>query len=129
MKKLTPISAESATDGIWTSYFGAKIRIARMNSPAFSNYFNQLLRPHRRQSQQGTLSEEVQKEILCEALAKHVITDWEWTPKGGDNIPFTHDNAVELMKIDVDFQDFVVEFASNLSNYVEEEVEELAGKF
>ncbi|WP_373081177.1 hypothetical protein [Zhongshania sp.] len=122
--RLTPVTEETSRKGIWAPYYGAKLRIARMNSPAFINHFNRLMRAHKSQKH---IPEETSNDIMCQCLSKHVLVDWEWEVNG-EKIPYSKDNAYSLLFNDTDARDFVVEFASDLTNYLEEQEEEAKGK-
>lgn len=72
-------------NGVVQDYGTTRIRIARAggSNMAYTRAMERLFRPHRRQSQAGTLEEIVAMRLLREAYAESVIMSWE-TKTGTD---------------------------------------------
>lgn len=117
-----PIETE---DGVWTQYRGSKLLIAHASSMQFQRKFARMQQPYAKKIQAGTLSPDIQKELLCEAMAGTILKDAEFVNKLGEPVAFTTALAKQVLMNQVDVRDFVTEFSGNLDNFRKEEVEEL----
>jgi hypothetical protein len=127
-------------DGVWTQYNGSKLLIAHVSSMAFQRKLARLQQPYAKKIEKGTLSPDVQKEILCKAMAGTILKDAEFVryvrvngqialdeqgKKRVESIPFTVDLAEKVLANQVDVREFVTEYSGNLDNYRAEEAEEV----
>ena len=126
MQKLaiTPIDKKAEQDGVWTSYCGVRLKIARANNPAFTKAFRANLQPHQYEFDKGILDDEIAKRIMCESTAGTVLVDWDEKTFPG-NIKFSKENAVSLLMNDQDCLDFVIEFSQNIENFLKREEEKV----
>ena len=126
--QITPVDAELETNGVWADYYGVQLLIARANNDAFSNKFRSLSKPHRRQIDAGTLPERITKGILVQSMAFGLLLGWKGLKSGGVEVTYSKANAESLLSNDADCREFVTDFAANLSNYYQAEIEEISGK-
>lgn len=115
-----------AADTVVEDYFGVKLTIARTNSEAFLAKFRKVTRPYRKQIASGSMDMKRSDELMCEAMAGTVLVDWEDFKAGGEDVPFSIENAVDLLIHDRDCRDFVSRIAGDLQAFVDEEIEDAA---
>jgi hypothetical protein len=123
MLKITPIDNDKVTGGVWTSYMGVQLKIARSNNDNFIRKFKLAIKPVQRDHDQGLLNDEQMADLLCGALAGAVLTDWDF----GEH-EFNVENAKQLMINDPDCRVFVQEFSGTMANYFDSEKEDVKGK-
>ena len=122
-------------NGVWRDFpddndVPVRFLIARQgggNSP-YLKELEREIRPLRRSSKNGTqLDPEIQKQILIRVLAKTVLVGWENVlDRAGNPLPYSVENAIDLLSaIDVVF-DYVQEESALLSNYRAEALEDEA---
>lgn len=130
--RITPVDDNKVEEGTWTQYRGVKLRIARANNTKFKRLFTQMMKPYQSRGNptaiNDNISEEDMKEILCTAMSKAILMDWDNFSIKGEDIEFSEENAYSLLFLDDDCRDFVHQFANNLENFLKEEEEEIVGK-
>jgi hypothetical protein len=119
--RITPIDDEAVNQGTWTVYRGVKLRIARANNDKFARIFTQLSKPHKREIDNNTADEETLAEIMAESLGQGILTDWSGFVLNGEEIPYSTENAISLMRADADCRAFVMEFAGNVEHYLQKQ--------
>jgi hypothetical protein len=126
-----PVETE---DGVWTEYKNTQLLIAHVSCMAFQRKLARLQQPFAKKIEKGTLSPDVQKDILCKAMAGTILKDAKFVKKGAgwtkeiptyDPIPFTDALAEQVLRNQLDVREYVTEYAGNLDNYRQEETEEL----
>lgn len=132
-----PVETE---EGVWTEFEGSRLRIAHVSCMDFQRKLARLQQPHAKKIEKGTLSPDVQKAILCKAMAGTILRDGDFfrAVKGPDEkpvfengkpklekVPFTEALAEQVLKNQVNVREFVTEYAGDLDNYRQEETEEL----
>jgi hypothetical protein len=127
MLRITPI-AETAEQGARTNYRGVDLLIARANNSKFKAAFRRLSKPYKKQIDNETLDEATSEDILAGALAEGILVDWKNFVVNGEQIPYTLDNAKELLKNDPDLVDFVTAFSKDIDNYLETDEAEVKVK-
>ena len=117
----------SAVDeGVWGEFDGSKFRIAHMSNTKFQRALARGQQPHMRKINEGRLDPEVNKRILCQAMAEGIVVDWsDVKNRAGENVPYSVKAANMLLQGNPEFRDYVSDFALNFSHYREEEVTEL----
>lgn len=101
----TSIYARFATDqskeeqGVWVDFGdGIRFRIRRLKSKASADVRNELNKPYLEQQRRGSLSQELQDQLLLKQIAYGIISDWEGVENAdGQPIPYNRDNALQLM--------------------------------
>ena len=111
-------------DGVWTTFEGTRLKIANVNCMAFQRKFAKLQQPYAKRIASGTLGPDIQKDILCEAMAGTILQDGEFSSKG-EQVPFTPALAKKILMERVDVRDFITEFSGNLDNFRKEEAQEV----
>lgn len=105
---------ERMTRGSWFAYRdGARVRVAAAANPDFQAHFAALMRPHRRSRELGLLDESVEQELLCRAMARHVLLDWEGFSRAGAALPYSEETACELLKRSRLFRDEIAALAQD----------------
>lgn len=76
------------------------ITIARAGgaNKKFGRVFSELMKPHRRDIDSGTLDDATADAILIEAYSRTIVLGWEGvTGRDGQSLPFTVENCVTLL--------------------------------
>lgn len=119
MLKITPVGnkAELGAEG---NYRGVMLRIARNNNSKYKSVFRRLLRPYQKEVENNTLDEATSDEILCAALAEGVLVGWD-AKTFPNNVEYSIDNAKDLLLNDPDCRAFVMDFADDINNYLDDD--------
>lgn len=126
-----PVETE---EGVWTEFKGTKLLIAHVSNMAFQRKLARLQQPYAKKIEKGTLSPDIQKDILCKAMAGTVLKDAafvkrgdDWTPENKTYVPiaFTEKLAEQVIANQIDVREFITAYSDNLDNYRQEEAEEL----
>ena len=120
----------SVDTGVWQEFQGSKFLIAHISNSKFQRALARYQQPHRRKIEEGRLDPEINKDMLCRAMAEGILLDWaDVTSKSGSKdgvkIEYTTANAYKSLKGNLEFRDFVSDFAISLANFRDAEVEEL----
>ena len=131
-KKMFVTDKSLETGGVWHELgAGVKIKVARMGTPEYNATLRRLAQPHknlaRRVLDDSDLIEEsdlvVFKEIEAQAMAKHVLVDWEGftesDEKGSPVVPYSEAKALEYIQQSDDFRKLLTELAGKASNFKE----------
>lgn len=119
MLKITPVG-EKAELGATASYRGVKLKIARLNNTRYKAAFRRLTRPYQKEIESNTLDDTTSDDIYCQALAEGILLSWDKSTFPG-NIEYSVDNAKDLLLNDTDCRDYVVAYASDINNYLDEQ--------
>lgn len=130
MLQITPVNHDLEKDGNWVTYHGVELKIARSNSQSFKTALAKAMKPYKRQLQRQELFANNELELAtCKALANHILVDWRGFSDGnGGEVPYSSENAYGLLTHDEDCRSFVFDYASEASNYFEEEIEDTVKK-
>lgn len=113
-------------EGVWTDFDGSRFRIAHISNSKFQRALARLQQPHMRKIQEGRLDPELNKRLLTQAMAEGVLVGWEGVKtRKGEDVPFSTKAAHAALMSNVEFRDFVSDFATAISNFRAEEVEAL----
>lgn len=121
--RITPIDDTLVTEGAPFNYLGVKLFVARANNEKFRRIFRRLSKPHQRQIEAESLSEDISDDIMCKAISQAILVDWDSTTFP-NNLAYSVDNAYMLLMDDEDCRSAVMEFARTEQNYYIQEVEE-----
>lgn len=123
---LNSIDNNAKSNGKWVDLEGSRFLIASINSFSFQDRFDALQKPHKRAIDKGTLPPETSNDIMCKALAYAVLLDWEGVEADGVPVEYSRENAVRALKDNDELKSFVVEIASDISNFrAEKEAEDV----
>jgi FMN phosphatase YigB (HAD superfamily) len=113
--------------GVWRDYQDAKFLIAHISNMKFQRALARYQQPHRRALENGSIDPQVNRDILCKAMAEGIVLGWQGVTSRATKAeePFSPKAALTLLKNDAEFRDFVTEVAAQISNYRREEAEEL----
>jgi len=124
MFDLSNNSAEQEKDGVWASFAGGEFKIAHTNNIAFQRVFAKLQQPFRKKIERGTLDPKIQLDIMCQALGKTVLVDWKNVGEGDNEVEYSPEASHKALMASSDLREYVQEFATNLENYRDEDIEE-----
>lgn len=124
--KITPIDETLVLNGTWVTYMGVRLKIARQNNEKFRALFRRLSKPYGREIERGTLDEDTATTLMCESMAEAILVDWDASTFPG-NIPYSKENAIDLLRNDEDCRSFVTEFSQRAENFYKAELEERKG--
>ena len=110
------------TDGVWVSIMGGEFKIARAGNPDYEQALED--------SGYRKIDDPADKQrALYKAIAKGVLKDWrDVEDDKGQAIPFTADNAVEVLLDNPDLVGRLLSEANDLSNWKREDVASQAKK-
>lgn len=117
---------QSLDTGVWTTFLESKFKIAHISNIRFQRLLAKYQQPHRQKIERGSLDPQTSKDLLCRAMSEGILLDWE-NVVDGENKPVTYSpqsGFVALTK-NVEFREFVTDFATNLANYRDEEALDL----
>ena len=125
--KLTPTDDKLEQEGAWVDYYDYQLQIARYDVEKHQKLFQQLTRPHRKQIENDTISDELVADITVTIMVRQLLLNWS------DNVPmeYNEENAKKLLLMDRDCRDFVNKTAKDINNYMlpkEEEIELISEK-
>jgi len=117
---------QSIDNGVWAEWSGSKFLVAHISNMKFQKLLARFQQPHRKKLEAGTLDPQVNRDILCKAMAEGILLDWaNVTSVSGSTTSFSSQNAFHALQRDPEFRDFVAEFAAQMANFRAEEVEDM----
>lgn len=123
MLQITPVNHAAEEDGAWGTYLGVRLLIARANNTKFKRAFRRLSKPYKKQIEKSTLDDDTALDIMTKSLAAAVLNDWDKL-SFPEQVEYSEENAITLLKNDPDCMDFVQEFSADLDNYLKTDIEE-----
>ena len=107
-------------EGKWFHLGDARLKIASVNTGKYTQEIltNQGKEYHKMSVEQKT-------KLVAEALAKHVLVDWEGVTENGKEVPYSVEKATQYLSLR-HFQDEVYKVADNFRSFLDEEVYEEA---
>jgi len=124
MFDLDKTTAEQESNGVWTDFNGGKFRIAHTNNMVFQREIARLQAPYRKKIDKGTLDPKIQLEIMCKAMARGILLDWKNVGSKGQEIPYNEDSAISVLTLNSDLREYIQDFALDLENFRQEEIED-----
>lgn len=117
----------SVDTGVWREFDGSEFLIAHMSNMRFQRALSRLHQPHRRKIENGTMDPELNKQLLCKAMAEGLVLDWRkvTTKTDKSQVPFSKDACYKSLMGNAAFRDFVSEVGMELANFRETEMDEL----
>jgi len=119
MLKITPVG-NKADLGAWGYYRNVKLKIARLNNNRYKAAFRRLMKPYQKEIDNNTLDDDTSDRIICESLAEGVLVDWDKSTFPGE-VEYSKENAIDLLLNDPDCRLFVMDYAGDINNYLEDE--------
>lgn len=108
------------TEGVWVPYFGgSKLKIASMQSPIYKAYLAKLAKKHKLQlDDDNDDAVELVSQITAQAMAKHILLDWEGIDlPGKPDAKYTPELGEEVLLRAAKFKEFVAEAADEHTNF------------
>ncbi|MDJ0952488.1 MAG: hypothetical protein QNJ81_02295 [Acidimicrobiia bacterium] len=119
-------TVDKEESGVWATWRGSQFLIASSGAMKFQRLFQRLQRPHRKAIDKNDLDPSVQVRLMATAMSQALILDWkDVVDSKGEQVPFSQDTAFKVLSKNSEFRDFISEFATEISNFVTEEKEEL----
>jgi len=126
--KITPTDSIKEQEGVWTKYLNVDLKIARGSNPKYLSELAKRSRTFESRFKKSKASNKEMTEALCQSAARYLLVDWKNFKPGNDNVPYSIDNAVDLLTSDIDCRQFILDFSDDLDNYLAEETEQTLGK-
>jgi len=117
-------NADLEETGVWFDYRDdSQVLVASLANGKFQRYSDHLRKPYERQRQIGALGVDKETELLCKALARHVVLDWKNFEKDGKPLPYSEKAAFQLLMDSRVFRNDMVSFAAENEAYRIEKAE------
>lgn len=121
--KLDP-SAKS--EGVWVDFGGgAAFKLASFDNPAFTEAFRKAIKPY--QDLGRKVPEDEQIEIMCQAMADHIVLDWRGVYDGDKELKYSRDAAYRLLKELEWIRNRIINEARDLENFKAQQAKETEG--
>lgn len=124
------IDKNKEREGVWHSIgAGVRIKVARSGTPEYNATVRELAAPFKAIARRLVDSDEALspaderkfKEIDAQAMAKHVLVDWEGFTETNDEgspvVPYSEEKAVEFLLSSDEFRDLVAGLARKAGNF------------
>ena len=122
-------SADLEKNGVWLEVQpGVRFLCARAGglNKKYQRVFSAIVKPYKRQYDNGTLDPEMADTLLRDVFIKSVLLDWEGvTDKEGQPLEFNENNAQWLLRELPDLYAALQEESAKVSNYLVKEIEEM----
>lgn len=121
LKKDFSTNKELEEAGAWIDIGdGGKLKIARAGNKKSIAYSRQMAKPHMAQITYGKLSDEVATELAVEVLAETILLDWDGMTDGGKPLPYSKENALNMLRAYPDFRDLVSQISNERKTFQKE---------
>jgi hypothetical protein len=124
MFDLNKTTAERESSGVWADFNGGKFKIAHTNNMVFQREITRLQSPFRKKIDKGNLDPKIQLDIMCKAMARGILLDWKNVGAEGKEVEFSEESAINVLSLNSDLREFVQDYALDLENYRDEELED-----
>ncbi len=116
----------STETGAWAEFQGSQFLIAHISNMRFQRTLARLQQPYRRKIENGSMDPQTSKDILCRAMSEAILLDWKDVANtDGEATKYTPAAGNTALSKNAEFRDFVSDFAVNLSNFRDQEAEDL----
>lgn len=122
------IDEDLGTTGVWVDFYnGSRLKLASIENEKYKGYLARLAKKHRLQlDQNNDDSTGLIQDITAEALAKHVLLDWEGVNLGDQkDASYNPEIGKKALLMAPKLKDFVMEQAGDYTNYNQKVVEEV----
>jgi len=120
--------AKTAEEGRSLEYRGVTLKIARANNTQFKAKFRQVTRPYKEEIDNDTIDPQLSEKLMIETFASTILVGWDNFVVDGETIPYSVENAIELLTNDEDCLEFVNKQSRDINNFLENEEKDLAEK-
>lgn len=101
------------------------ITVAKFGNRKFQEMFRKLTAPYGKRVDR--IPAEEQERIYLECVAKTIVLDWGGIMDGDREIPYSHENVVDVFKRYPDFHSEVLELSKELATFQTEDMQEDLG--
>ena len=122
------VDQEVGESGVWVDFYnGSKLKLASSENAKYKALLAKLARKHRLQlDQSNDDSTALIQEITSEALAKHVLLDWEGVSLGGEaNAKYTPEKGKIALLNAPKLREFVTDQAADNTNFKKKIIEDV----
>jgi hypothetical protein len=119
------VDLDAAAGGVWIDYDGnISFKIARANHPAYRSAVKRMHKQHKRELEQGTMSDELSEKLLCELMAQHLLLDWKGMKNAGKKFEYSVENATAFLNAPQyeEVRDWIMLQANDIENYRSDEL-------
>lgn len=102
------------TGGKWIKFHDCEFLIAANMNPNHKKALHKLAKKNPLAIRRGDIAE--QERIAIEAMAGTVLLDWRGVKNGELDFPYTPENAITLLKIQI-IRDFIADESQQISNF------------
>ena len=116
--------------GVWLKYGNAEFLLARAggSNDAFTNALSVVMRPHARRLKLGRVKAKEANELAMGPFVDHVLLGWKNVVlKDGSVLPYSKDNAKQLLTDIPDLYGQLMEDAQATSTFAPEDISDIAG--
>ena len=104
--------------GAWIDYRdGSRVKLARLDNPRFRRMYKAKMRPFRRLERQNKMDPILRTRLICECLANTVLLDWKGFEYKGSPLPYSVENAKNLLTWSLEFRDDIAFLAAENKNF------------
>ena len=125
--KITPVDSAKEIEGVEVDYYGVKLKVARSNNKQFVKHFRKATDDLRKPAGQTITNEEFEEATMF-AMSRSILVGWSNFFMDGEEIEYSHDNALKLLKGDHDVREFISNFANRIDNFMIDKEDELLGE-
>ncbi len=112
--------------GVWQEFNGSEFLIAHISNLKFQRALSRAQQPHAKKLQNGSLDPKVNQDMICGAMSEGLLLDWrKVVNKAKEAVEYKPEFGKQALIGDVEFREFVSDFAMNLDNFRKEEIEEV----
>ena len=83
-------------------YLGVTLKVARYGNDSYLKKFKDVCAPYSDKIEAGNLTDDKNKELMCESMACTILVGWEGLVIDGETIEFNESNAYSLLLNDED---------------------------
>jgi len=124
IKKEYSTDSKKEVEGVWVDMDNkTKVLIARVGSKENMRLLRELQKPHTRAINNNSLSTDVLVKMMIELIARTILLGWEGMEEGGDEVPYSYENAKRLLTEYKDFRDNVSAYSNDMTLFRKQEEE------
>ena len=111
------------TEGVWIDFGGgARIKLASFDNVGFTEAFRKAIKPYADLNRD--VPEAEQLNIMCVAMAHHIVLDWENIFDGDKELKHSAAASEKLLKELEPIRDRILQESRNLSNFKQKKVDD-----
>jgi hypothetical protein len=127
--KMFALDQAKESEGIWIELgSGIRIKVARMDNPAYTKALSKAMAPYRHALRANTMDDDTFHALMARVVGKTILVGWEGIDYKGEPLPYSPKNA-EMLLLDPQLKPFyerVMQIASDQDAYRLQQEEEAA---